>query len=105
MSEMCYTVGVVNTAPAGRDNHITGKELPSAKGALWLFVGSGASTWQIYWFERNLQGDVVAVYDYQGTKLLSYKYDAWGNFATTNHQSTIPAPVSNNPFRYRGYLK
>ena len=32
-----------------------------------------------FWFEKNLQGDIVAVYNSAGTKLVSYAYDAWGN--------------------------
>ena len=67
------------------------------------YLPSGSSAWQIYWFEHNLQGDVVAVYDTSGTKLVSYTYDAWGNTATTQHATSIPTPVQNNPFRYRGY--
>ena len=30
-----------------------------------------------FWFEKNLQGDIVAVYNSAGTKLVSYTYDAW----------------------------
>ena len=67
------------------------------------YLPSGTSTWQIYWFEHNLQGDVVAVYDTSGTKLVSYTYDAWGNTVTTQHATSIPTPVQNNPYRYRGY--
>jgi len=33
-----------------------------------------------YFFEKNLQGDIVAVYGADGTKYLEYFYDAWGNF-------------------------
>ena len=29
-----------------------------------------------YWFEKNLQGDIIAVYNEAGTKLFSYVYDA-----------------------------
>lgn len=29
-----------------------------------------------YWFEKNLQGDIIAVYDDHGTKLITYTYDA-----------------------------
>ena len=29
--------------------------------------------WDVYWYEKNLQGDIVAVYDNGGTKLISYK--------------------------------
>jgi hypothetical protein len=39
-----------------------------------------------FFFEKNLQGDVIAVYDSTGTKIGSYTYDAWENSAddTTN---------------------
>ncbi len=33
-----------------------------------------------YLFEKNLQGDIIAVYGSDGTKYLEYFYDAWGNF-------------------------
>lgn len=36
-----------------------------------------------FWFEKNLQGDVVAIYNNAGVKLASYIYDAWGNFTVT----------------------
>ena len=36
-----------------------------------------------FWFEKNLQGDVVAIYNNSGVKLASYIYDAWGNFTVT----------------------
>ena len=59
---------------------------------------------ETYWFEKNLQGDIVAVYDAAGTKLISYAYDAWGNFATTYHNDcTSSNPANFNPYRYRGY--
>ena len=60
--------------------------------------------YDVYWFEKNLQGDVVAVYDEDGDKLISYAYDAWGNFATTYHNGCTASHNANlNPFRYRGY--
>jgi RHS repeat-associated protein len=62
-----------------------------------------ANTWDIYWFEKNLQGDIVAVYDDAGTKLISYTYDAWGNFSTSYHNNGLSSPAKHNPFRYRGY--
>ena len=37
-----------------------------------------ANDFDTYWFEKNLQGDIVAVYSEDGTKLISYTYDAWG---------------------------
>jgi len=56
-----------------------------------------------YWFEKNLQGDIIAVYDENGTKLVSYTYDAWGNVTTTYHNSGASTAAQYNPFRYRGY--
>ena len=57
-----------------------------------------------YVFEKNISGDIVAVYDLNGNKLVSYKYDAWGNFTTTYHNGTTANSVAaRNPFRYRGY--
>ena len=57
-----------------------------------------------YWFEKNLQGDIVAVYDAAGNKHISYTYDAWGNFETEYHNGcTAFSVASYNPFLYRGY--
>ena len=59
--------------------------------------------WDTYYFDKNLQGDIVAVYDQSGTKLVSYRYDAWGGFWTTAHNGGASTPAYKNPFRYRGY--
>ena len=60
-----------------------------------------------YFFEKNLQGDIVAVYNSKGEKIGSYTYDAWGNFTTTlaSTNTTAESDIVNtyNPFRYRGY--
>ena len=61
-------------------------------------------TFYTYLFEKNLQGDIIAVYNTSGTKLISYVYDAWGNFRQTNHNiSGTNAGAQYNPFTYRGY--
>ena len=56
--------------------------------------------WDIYWYEKNLQGDVIAIYDQSGSKVVAYKYDAWGNCTSTTTENTV---LANNPFRYRSY--
>ena len=61
-----------------------------------------ADKWDLYFFEKNLQNDIVAVYNTAGLKLISYTYDAWGNFTKTKSILT-PTVVVNNPFTYRGY--
>ena len=60
-----------------------------------------------YYFEKNLQGDIIAIYTEAGTKIGSYTYDAWGN--CTSSYATGATPTQKkivqmfNPFRYRGY--
>ena len=56
-----------------------------------------------YYFEKNLQGDVVAIYNVSGTKLVNYTYDAWGKVTTTYTNSGASTGARYNPFRYRGY--
>ena len=56
-----------------------------------------------YWFEKNLQGDVVAVYNQAGTKLISYTYNAWGSSSATYYNGGASTTAKYNPFRYRGY--
>ena len=60
-----------------------------------------SSTFETYWFEKNFLGDIIAVYDEDGVKQVSYVYDAWGNQTVTTHESGTAAQY--NPFRYRGY--
>ena len=50
-----------------------------------------------------MQGDIVAVYNAAGTKLISYAYNAWGEFTTTYHNSGDSTTAINNPYLYRGY--
>ena len=60
--------------------------------------------WETYLYEKNLQGDIMAVYDTSSTRLVSYTYDAWGRIQST-YCSNGGANTSavHNPFRYRGY--
>ena len=56
-----------------------------------------------YWYEKNLQGDIVAVYNQTGAKLISYTYDAWGNCTVSYPNNGSSSTAIYNPFRYRGY--
>ena len=56
-----------------------------------------------FWFEKNLQGDVVAIYNNAGVKLASYIYDAWGNFTVTYTNGGATTAAQYNPFTYRSY--
>ena len=61
---------------------------------------NGATT--IYYFHRNLLGDVIGIYDTSGTLVAKYLYDAWGN-CTISSETTNNALAKANPIRYRGY--
>ena len=54
-----------------------------------------------YIYAKNLQGHVIAIYDYMGTCVASYTYNAWGECTVSNHTSDNIGDL--NPFRYRGY--
>ncbi len=55
-----------------------------------------------YHVVTNAQGDVVALYNWSGTKVAEYSYDAWGN-CTIVSDSTSTGIATLNPFRYRSY--
>ena len=74
--------------------------------------------WQYYYFGKNIQGDVIALYrsDYNSTSktytptlVATYTYDPWG--APTGIYDANGSTISQtayhvaayNPFRYRGY--
>ena len=61
-----------------------------------------ADVWDTYFYEKNVQGDIVAVYNTSGTKLISYTYDAWGKFTATYHNNATSSTLKH-AFLYRGY--
>ena len=63
----------------------------------------GNDVWDKYIFEKNLQGDVVAIYSTSGTKLVSYTYDAWGNVNKTYLNGGASTSATYNRLTYRGY--
>ena len=75
-----------------------------------------STRWTNYYFEKNVQGDVIGVYQKEGdgnsaTHILAarYSYDPYGTpTSMTNGAGTAVSQTSNtiaaiNPFRYRGY--
>ena len=64
-----------------------------------------------YYYMRNLQGDVIGIYDSDGDIVCRYSYSAWGlsNDPKDANGNTIPSyshpnHIANlNPIRYRGY--
>ena len=70
---------------------------------------ASSGTVKTYYYEKNLQGDIVGIMNEAGYKVVSYTYDAWGNPYTPTyvyHSGVSAADRANvelNPFRYRGY--
>lgn len=67
----------------------------------YFYDGSGiAGMWYSnakFTFRKNLQGDVIGIYDEAGTCVGSYSYDPWGVVSASGTMAGV------NPFRYRGY--
>ena len=59
----------------------------------------------LYLYCKNLQGDIIAIRNTAGTKLVSYVYDAWGKVTPTNVAGTTEGTnlIAKNPYLYRGY--
>ena len=55
-----------------------------------------------YYYVKNLQGDIIALLDGQGTCVVKYTYDAWGKVLEIE-DSTETNAGTINPLRYRGY--
>lgn len=53
-----------------------------------------------YYYQKNLMGDITAVYDAAGNEYGRYSYDAFGNCRVEYNMNGI---AEINPFRYRGF--
>ncbi len=60
-----------------------------------------------YLYQKNLQGDITGIYRENGTQVVWYDYDAWGNCIgaawVVHDQDIYKNLYYSNPFRYRGY--
>ena len=73
-------------------------------GMLFRKDSYGPDVWDEYFFEKNLQGDIVSVYNSAGNEVVHYTYkDAWGNHSTGYTNISSNEGAQYNPFRYRGY--
>ena len=73
-------------------------------GMMYRTTSYAVGTFDVFWYEKNLQGDIVAVYNETGTKVAAYTYiDAWGNHSVSYTNGGNSTGAIYNPFRYRGY--
>ncbi len=86
---------VVHMTQGGYDLHF----FYDAQGKPGMVTYNGVDYFYVY----NLQGDVVALIDANGTQVVEYVYDAWGN--PISKTGSLAATIGTlNPFRYRGYV-
>ena len=52
----------------------------------------------LYYYRKNLQGDIIEIVGEDGNVAATYKYDAWGNWTVSGGDVG-----TYNSFRYRGY--
>ena len=66
-----------------------------------------SGVFDFFFFEKNVQGDIIGVYNSTGKKIGAYTYDAWGkcSLSGANGNTILEDKVVAfyNPFRYRGY--
>jgi len=55
-----------------------------------------------YYYIKNLQGDVIGLYDSDGNIVVNYVYDSWGKIVDITGALAATIGVIN-PIRYRGY--
>ena len=68
-----------------------------------IVAWNNGTTTNKYAYVYNLQGDVIALVNSVGTKVVNYTYDAWGK-PITKTGSLAGTLGTLNPFRYRGYV-
>lgn len=63
---------------------------------------AGDSTGVEYFYVRNSQGDIISLLDEDGTIVVEYRHDAWGNCLGINGSLASSVGV-DNAYMYRGY--
>ena len=56
-----------------------------------------------YLFTKNIQGDIIGIYNTAGAEVVHYDYNAWGETVNITFEAGYNHIVQINPFRYRGY--
>ena len=59
----------------------------------------------MYYYIKNLQGDIMRIVDENGNSIAIYAYDQWGKPTQMRKPTTTTVDLVNyNPFLYRGYV-
>ena len=93
-----YTVDENNNITEQTDGTNTIKFVYDSSGSPVYFTYNNAT----YYYEKNLQGDIIAILDSSGNTVVEYTYDIWGKLVSIT--GTLADTVGTiNPLRYRGY--
>ena len=68
------------------------------KGTPFAFEYQG----KMYFYQTSLQGDIIGIVDSEGSQVVVYRYDAWGEVLVSSDASGFGLSQIN-PLRYRGY--
>ena len=87
------------------------RELRGTTEILYYYDGTGIEGFSVggvrYHYQKNAQGDIVRIFNDNGSLAAQYFYNAWGEHSvydasgTANTNATFIGNI--NPFRYRGY--
>ncbi len=80
-----------------------GRVIYQSNGLEFIYDNSGVTALKYgnvyYFYRKDAQGNIIALIDSTGNKVVQYIYDAWGN-----HSISGDEVLGNlNPFRYRSY--
>ena len=56
----------------------------------------------LYYYIKNVQGDIIGILDQSGSKVVDYVYDSWGKLISVSGSAKDTVGVYN-ALRYRGY--
>ena len=105
---------IVNGTYLGEVTKINGKEYRityfydenASPAGIYLYDGVDE---YVYYFAKNIQGDVTALVNIYGTVVARYRYDAYGDIYSITDENGAYVTAKDhiarlNPFRYRGYM-
>ena len=76
--------------------------LYNENGSAFGFIYKNLTEQSYYYYEFNLQGDIIGIIDSTGTRVVEYTYGAWGDILSIT--GTLADTIGQkNPLRYRGY--
>ena len=76
--------------------------LHDENGVAYGFLLKNGATEEYYYYVFNVQGDVIGILDSNGTQVVEYTYNPWGEILSVT--GTMAETIGQkNPIRYRGY--